>query len=110
MNTNVIGFGAWLMERGLQREEWHLDKKVPISIIIAIVCQTLIFVYVGTAWKADVENRLTSLEKSQISAANYGDRILILEQGVLRIREDLAEIKELIRSQNSPTSTTKPKQ
>lgn len=81
------------------QEHWHLDKKVPISIIAAIVCQTLFFVYIGTAWKADVENRLRGLEKSQDDTANHETRIVITEQGLLRIREDLSEIKQLIRQQ-----------
>ena len=83
----------------MAQEQWHLDKKVPISIIAAIVCQTLFFVYIGTAWKASVENRLHSLEKSQDGTSNHETRIVVIEQGMLRIRDDLSEIKQLIRQQ-----------
>lgn len=82
-----------------QQEQWHLDKKVPISIIGTIVAQTLIFVYIGTAWKADVENRLHALEKEQNGISSHETRIVVIEQGMLRIRDDLSEIKQLIRQQ-----------
>ena len=29
------------------RDEWHLDKRVPITIIAALVAQTLFFTYIG---------------------------------------------------------------
>jgi len=48
-------------------EDWHLDKKVPISIIIALVLQTFGFVAIGSAWKAGVESRLP--KPSTFSAA-----------------------------------------
>ena len=79
------------------RENWHLDKKVPISIISAIVAQTLVFVYVGTSWKADVEGRITALEKSDGGQASHENRLVILEQQFSYIRADLAEIKTLLR-------------
>lgn len=100
----------------MQREEWHLDKKVPIAIIGAIVGQTLFFVYVGTAWKTNIEGRVVALERTDAGQATHETRITVLEQGVLRIREDLAEIKALIReatsaaAQSGDPSSTRPNQ
>lgn len=81
-----------------QQESWHLDRRVPITIIGALIVQTLIFTYTGTAWKVDVDSRLAALERSDGGQASHESRIIVLEQGVLRIREDLAEIKALLRS------------
>ncbi len=79
--------------------EWHLDKRVPITIILAFIAQTLILTYIGTSWKADIENRVNMLERSDDKASSHDTRIVVLEQGMLRIREDLSEIKTLIRMQ-----------
>ena len=79
------------------REEWHLDKKVPISIIIALFVQSIVFVYVGTTWKADTDARLSSLEKSENSRDSHENRLVILEQQFGYIRADLQEIKSLLR-------------
>jgi hypothetical protein len=83
------------------REEWHLDKRVPISIIAALVAQTLFFTYIGTEWKTVTDNRINSLEKYQAATENQKDRILVLEQNIMRVREDLAEIKDLLRAQKT---------
>lgn len=88
------------------RDEWHLDKRVPITIIAALVAQTLFFTYIGTEWKTVTESRINSLEKYQAATENQKDRILVLEQSIMRVREDLAEIKDLLRAQgeNAPRS------
>lgn len=79
------------------REEWHLEKKVPISIIFALFVQTVTFVYVGTTWKADVDSRINALEKSEDSRGSHENRIIVLEQQFGYIRSDLQEIKQLLR-------------
>ena len=79
------------------RDEWHLDRRVPISIIIALFVQTVVFVYVGTTWKADVDARIVSLEKSENSRDSHENRLVILEQQFGYIRADLQEIKSLLR-------------
>lgn len=89
-------------------EEWHLDKKVPISIIAALFIQTVVFVYIGSTWKADTDARLMALEKSENSRESHENRIVILEQQWGYIRADLAEIKSLLRRQNPPSDPAQP--
>ena len=83
---------------------WHLDKRVPISIIITLVLQTLAFVYLGTAWKADVDNRIGSLEKDaaakaaielrlDVIRASQSERLTILEQKFDFIHQSLQRIE-----------------
>ena len=84
------------------QEQWHLDKKVPISIIIALIVQTIVAIYVGTTWKADTDFRLSALEKSDDRASTYESRIIVLEQQFGYIRADLSEIKSLLRRQVPP--------
>ena len=80
--------------------EWHLDKRVPITIVFMFVLQTITLVYVGTSWKTDIDSRIKALEKSDDRSAAYESRIIVLEQGMLGIREDLSEIKALLREQS----------
>ena len=75
------------------REEWHLDKKVPISIIIALVLQTFGFVAIGSAWKAEVESRLAVVEKQVDELKNQGDRLIVLEEQLRFIKESLTRIE-----------------
>jgi hypothetical protein len=83
------------------RDEWHMDKRVPIGIIAALVVQTVVYTYIGTEWKTVTDNRINSLEKYQAATENQKDRILVLEQNIMRVREDLAEIKDLLRAQKT---------
>ena len=78
-------------------DNWHLDKKVPISIIVALICQTLFFTYMGTSWKDSVDNRIAALERSDEGQQSHENRITILEQKFDYIRSDLGEIKALLK-------------
>jgi hypothetical protein len=88
---------------------WHLDKRVPITIVFMFVVQTVTLVYIGTSWKADIDSRVAALEKSENRMTSYEARIIVLEQGVLGIREDLSEIKELLRSNRQGRLIERPK-
>ena len=83
---------------------WHLDKRVPISIIITLVLQTMTFIYLGTTWKADIDHRIGSLEKDGIlrSAlelrmdtirADQADRLTALETKFDFIQKSLERIE-----------------
>ena len=76
-----------------ETEEWHLDKKVPISIIAALLLQTFGFVAIGSAWKAEVESRLTAVEKQVDERKNQGDRLIVLEEQLRFIKESLTRIE-----------------
>lgn len=79
------------------RDDWHLDKRVPIGLIGALILQTI----VTTSWitfKFDTfDNRIASLEKSDGAQTTHENRITILEQQFSYIRSDLAEIKDILR-------------
>lgn len=79
-----------------ESEQWHLDKKVPISIIVALVLQTLGFVAIGSAWKADVDSRISALEKQSDERKGQGDRLLILEQQIRYIKESVDRIERTL--------------
>lgn len=76
-----------------EREDWHLDKRVPITIIGALLLQTFGFVAIGSAWKAEVESRLTAVEKQVDERKNQGDRILVVEEQLHFIKESLSRIE-----------------
>lgn len=86
--------GASNMDQEMQKEEWHLDKKVPIGIIIALIIQTIAFFTVATAWKTTVDNRIGRLEEIVANNSNQGERIIILEQQLKFIVESLNRIEQ----------------
>ena len=72
---------------------WHLDKKVPLGLLVMIVIQTLSLVYVGTTWKTDIDHRLNTLEKSDDARSPQGNRLTILEQQFIAIQNTLTRIE-----------------
>jgi hypothetical protein len=83
----------------MQREGWHLDKKVPIGLFAGFVLQTIVIVVWGTTKIDAIDSRIVALEKSDGGQASHENRIVILEQQFNYIRADLAEIKDLLRRQ-----------
>ena len=82
-----------------ENASWHLDKKVPIGLIFALLVQTLVITSWGTAKFENYDNRLSNLEKSDDSQQSHENRLVVLEQQFSYIRSDLAEIKEILRRQ-----------
>lgn len=69
---------------------WHLDKRVPISIIAAILFQTGALIW----WASSIESRVSSLEREYAATSISSDRLSRLEA-----RQDLIlqRITELSR-------------
>ena len=82
----------------MDQDEWHLDKKVPIAIIIALVIQTMSFIVIAAAWKTSVDNRLERLEASAVDSSNQSDRILVLEQQLKFIVDSVSRIEKKLDS------------
>lgn len=73
--------------------QWHLDKKVPISLIMAIVMQTG-----GFAWWGAAQSEKVAVLKERLDAiAPQADRLTRVEVNIETIKDSLADIKSLIR-------------
>jgi hypothetical protein len=72
--------------------QWHLDKKVPLALIMTIIGQTVV-----AAWGAsNLWTRVGELERQMQIAAPQFERIIRLEAKVDGITGSLSEIKALI--------------
>jgi hypothetical protein len=79
------------------QKHWHLDKRVPIALILTIAIQTGGFIW----WASDVNARVAQLERQAVAAAPQPERIIRLETQIEAIREGISEIKVLIRRERS---------
>ena len=78
--------------------QWHLDKKVPLALIMTIICQTIV-----AAWGAsNLWTRVGELERQMQIAAPQFERIIRLETKVDGITGVLSEIKALINRRTDP--------
>jgi len=80
---------------------WHLDKRVPIGIIAALVVQTLALLYTEAAWRAETGNRINALEiaveDNVVLRRKQWDRIEVVEQQQKLLDSQLAGLDERTR-------------
>ena len=72
---------------------WHLDKKVPLSLIFAMLIQAGMVIWAIADIKKDVEV-LKSTVAAQAERDNRQDRAAF--ESVALVREDLREVKALL--------------
>lgn len=78
--------------------EWHLDKRVPIAMILTILMQTGTFVW----FAARLDQRVEALERSETrlttTAPVQADRLTRVEVKLEGVQEGIVEIKRLIQA------------
>jgi hypothetical protein len=74
---------------------WHLDKRVPIALLLAILAQT----GGGFWWAATTSERINNLEKRADIFAPQADRLTRVEVKLEVLQEGVTEIKRLLQTQ-----------
>jgi hypothetical protein len=93
-----------------------LKQAFPFPVVVTLVLYTMGASTFVSTWKSDMESRVKLLEKEAAAMVPYENRIVVLEQQFLRIRDDLAEIKVMLRDKKAslderlaiPVPTLKP--
>lgn len=71
------------------KEGWHLDKRVPLALIFAIVVQTAGMV----AWFTTLGNRVTAVEAWQEKNDATRDRLTAIETQLSGMKDSLVRIE-----------------
>jgi hypothetical protein len=77
---------------GSYEHRWHLDRRVPIALIVALAAQTSAVSW----WAATLSARVDLLERQVPAIGPQAERIIRLESKVDAITGSLWEIKALI--------------
>ena len=75
------------------REHWHLDKRVPIALIVTLFVQTATIFW----WAATTTERLAAVERRVETTAPYADRLTRVEVKMDYMTELLSRIDTTIR-------------
>ncbi len=81
------------MSNGYDDRHWHLDKRVPIALIITIVMQTIGIVW----WAASLSERVATLESRFDGLATHQARIVRLEEKQNAVYQRLDRIEVIQR-------------
>lgn len=73
---------------------WHLDRKVPIALILALAVQTVAFGFYGGV----LTQRITALEEKAALSATQPERLARVEERLVSLQTGIVEIKALLQS------------
>lgn len=73
---------------------WHLDKRVPIAMILAILVQTGGIVW----WGATTSERLNALERNVAAASTQPERLAKVEGRLESVQEGIRDIQAILRA------------
>ena len=77
-----------------KEDQWHLDKKVPLSLIFAMLVQAAMVIWAIADIKKDVEVLKAAMVR-QLDRDNRQDRAGA--EAVALVREDLREVKSMLQ-------------
>jgi hypothetical protein len=80
---------------------WHLDKRVPLAIIMTIFIQTAGIVW----WAANLENRVVTLEKANTEiATDLAARAIVTgrqDQSIVRLETQFLNVVDALQDMNA---------
>lgn len=81
--------------------EWHLSKSVPITLVVAIVCQTIALVWYVSSLDNSVKNNTKDLLRQEVRI----ERLETVVQGqaltLARIDENIKSIRIMMEAMNA---------
>ena len=69
---------------------WHLDKRVPIAIIISLSVQSAAIIW----WAATMEARVNAIEAAMLAGADTSERLTRIEVILERVERRLDQQEE----------------
>jgi hypothetical protein len=93
LNGSEVEFEMPLSKEDLEAH-WHLDKKVPLALLTAILAQTV----VAAMWVGSTSTRMDTMEKAIMATAPQADRLTRVEVKMDTVVEAVTEIKASLRA------------
>ncbi|MEN6644296.1 MAG: hypothetical protein ABFE08_17795 [Armatimonadia bacterium] len=78
-----------------------LRQAFPTPVVVTLILYTMGASTYVSSWKSEIEAKLSALEKVALSMGSHENRLVVLEQQFIQIREDLAEIKLMLREKRA---------
>lgn len=77
-------------------EHWHLDKRVPITLILTILAQTGVAVWFASSLSSRVEANTVAITKISNSALAQDERVRINTNTLSRVDETLRNLENTL--------------
>lgn len=80
-----------------EREGWHLDKRVPVAMIVAIVAQFAGFIWWAATTDARLGDHSRRIDRMEIGNVESGRALNSLSEKFARVDERMAAQLEILR-------------
>lgn len=78
-------------------QHWHIEKGVPISLIITIISWAVIQTSTAAWFASSIDKRVEALESAQRASAPQGERLTRLEEKVVAVQAGISDIKTILQ-------------
>jgi uncharacterized coiled-coil protein SlyX len=93
-------------------EQWHMDKRVPIALILTFAVSTIAQIGTGVWWASAISQRVAQIEAAQqsssnraerveITVADQGQRLAVLTEAVANTNRNLERLQSEIAATNA---------
>jgi SMC interacting uncharacterized protein involved in chromosome segregation len=82
----------------MANESWHLARAVPVTIILSVLVQTVVFVVFLTTLSGNVASNSEDIDALQINQDNLKQIVQGQEVTLGRIDENIKAIKEFLEN------------
>lgn len=83
--------------------EWHLDRKVPLPLIVSLVFMFGAQLVGFSMWAANMSTRIESVERAISAAAPQAERLTRVEMNIGHIQRGVDKIEALIQGREAPS-------
>jgi len=77
----------------IREDEWHLSKTVPITLVIAIVCQTIALVWYVSSLDNNVKNNTREILRQEVKIEGLEKIVQTQALTLARIDENIKSIR-----------------
>lgn len=78
--------------------EWHLSKSVPLTFIIAIVCQTIALVWYVSSLDNSISNNTRDIMRHEVRLENIEKVVQTQALTLARIDENIKSIRNAVEN------------
>ncbi len=80
----------------MDNESWHLSKSVPVTLVVAIICQTVAVVWYISTLDSNVEINMKDIARHEIRIDKLEDTTKELSIMNARIDENIKAIRSVL--------------
>jgi hypothetical protein len=85
-------------QQQLKEESWHLSKSIPLTLIFAIICQTIALIWFVASLSNDVDAATRELTRQDARITNLEALVQSQAVSMARIDENLAFIRKAVET------------